>query len=220
MKFIKQYKNRLSNESCDYIMKLMTIHNDLTNEGNTIHGVDKRFKISTDLNLMDIVDKDEHLHINIIPEIRNAILQSLLEYNREHPVIPGGKVIVKYSDQDLGRLLEEQTILDTSLLCKKYPKGEGFFDWHIDNGDGWKNNARILVLMFYLNDVEEGGQTEFDYQDFVIKPEKGTLVIFPTDWMHLHRGKMPISNDKYILNSWLLRMNPMLKKILKDEGNI
>ena len=44
MKFIKQYKNRLSNESCDYIMKLMTIHNDLTNEGNTIHGVDKRFK--------------------------------------------------------------------------------------------------------------------------------------------------------------------------------
>ena len=56
--------------------------------------------------------------------------------------------------------------------------------------------------MFYLNDVEEGGETEFYNQKVKIKPKKGTCVIFPTYNTHLHKGHIPISNDKYILNMW------------------
>ena len=62
--------------------------------------------------------------------------------------------------------------------------------------------------MFYLNDVEEGGETGFYYQDVEIKPKKGTLVIFPAGFTHLHRGKMPVSNNKYIANFWFLNKNP------------
>ena len=61
--------------------------------------------------------------------------------------------------------------------------------------------------MFYLNDVQEGGETEFFYQDLKIKPKKGTMVIAPAGFTHTHRGNKPISNDKYILTSWVL-FNP------------
>ena len=58
--------------------------------------------------------------------------------------------------------------------------------------------------MFYLNDVEEGGETEFYHQKLKIKPKKGTCVIFPTYFTHKHKGHIPISNDKYIMNVWVV----------------
>ena len=57
--------------------------------------------------------------------------------------------------------------------------------------------------MWYLNDVEEGGETEFWYQKVKIKPKKGTVVMFPTSFTHKHKGHIPISNDKYIVNMWM-----------------
>ena len=43
--------------------------------------------------------------------------------------------------------------------------------------DGW-NRHRVLAWMVYLNDVEEGGETEFLYQKLRIKPKKNTLLIW------------------------------------------
>ena len=61
---------------------------------------------------------------------------------------------------------------------------------------------RMLVGMVYLNDVKDGGETEFYYQKLKIKPKRGTLVIWPAYFTHLHRGNKPISNSKYIINMW------------------
>jgi quercetin dioxygenase-like cupin family protein len=58
--------------------------------------------------------------------------------------------------------------------------------------------------MFYLNDVDEGGETEFYYQQQKVKPVKGRMVIAPAGFTHTHRGNKPESNDKYILTSWVL----------------
>ncbi len=57
--------------------------------------------------------------------------------------------------------------------------------------------------MFYLNDIEEGGETEFYYQEKKISPKTGRCVIAPSGFTHTHRGNIPKSNDKYILTSWL-----------------
>jgi hypothetical protein len=56
--------------------------------------------------------------------------------------------------------------------------------------------------MWYLNDVHEGGETEF-FGSYLIKAEIGKMIIFPSDWMFPHCGKTPISNDKYVLTGWL-----------------
>ena len=64
-----------------------------------------------------------------------------------------------------------------------------------------KNDKRCLTWMVYLNDVNEGGETEWLYQQLKIKPKRGTVVIWPTGFTHLHRGNPPMSN-KYIVTGW------------------
>ena len=101
-------------------------------------------------------------------------------------------------------------------ICKGYPvesRGikwqktavgqSGFASWHIEQHGHRSTSDRFAVWMIYLNDVAEGGETEFIYQKLKLKPEQGTLVIWPAGLTHPHRGNPPYSNDKYILTGWL-----------------
>ena len=89
------------------------------------------------------------------------------------------------------------------LNCKfqRTKPGEGYHTWHYENsGD---SRYRKLVTMLYLNDVEEGGETEFLYLHRRVQPRQGRLLIFPAGFTHTHRGNPPLSGDKFILTSWL-----------------
>ena len=68
----------------------------------------------------------------------------------------------------------------------------------------YHNASRTLVFTIYLNDVEEGGETEFLHQSVRVKPETGRIVIWPAGFPYVHRGNPPISGEKYILTSWML----------------
>ena len=89
---------------------------------------------------------------------------------------------------------------------QKTPVSGGYHSWHAEN-DHLESCHRMLAWTIYLNDVPEGGETEFLYQSQRVSPEKGKTCIFPAGFMHTHRGNPPISNDKYILTGWFnLRM--------------
>lgn len=90
-----------------------------------------------------------------------------------------------------------------SHVCKLQhtPVGGGFHEWHCEQGGG-ASSPRALVWMLYLNDVVDGGETEFLYQQMKCKPKKGTLVIWPAGITHPHRGNPPYSNDKYVATGW------------------
>mgnify|MGYP005682711673 FL=1 len=77
---------------------------------------------------------------------------------------------------------------------------EGYHMFHAENLN-YNNNIRTMAWMVYLNDVEEGGETEFLYQKLKVKPAKGTVLIWPGGYTHLHRGNPPMS-DKYIATGW------------------
>jgi len=93
------------------------------------------------------------------------------------------------------------------LTVLKYPEGDGYYEWHTDSDTvGWKP-PRILSVIIYLNDVEEGGATEFKFfDDIKVKPKKGRMAMFPSGWIHHHRGAKPIKGDKSILVTWLQKM--------------
>jgi hypothetical protein len=78
---------------------------------------------------------------------------------------------------------------------------EGYHVWHCEDA-GLTNSNRILAWMIYLNDVKEGGETEFLYQSMRVAPKKGTLVIWPAGFSHMHRGNPPLSGEKYIMTGW------------------
>ena len=54
-----------------------------------------------------------------------------------------------------------------------------------------------------MNDVEEGGETEFLYQSFRVKPKAGTLILFPSFFTHTHRGNPPLKGVKYLATGWI-----------------
>ena len=87
------------------------------------------------------------------------------------------------------------------IRIKRYRSGVGNFLDHVDVGD-YISARRFLVFFVYLNDVKEGGETEFPTLDLQVSPECGTILVFPATWTFLHRGNVPISNDKYILGSY------------------
>jgi hypothetical protein len=91
----------------------------------------------------------------------------------------------------------------THLNCKfqRTQPGQGYHNWHFENSG--ETPYRKLVTMMYLNDVDDGGETEFLYQKKRIRPKQGRVLIFPAGFTHTHRGNPPLSGDKYILTSWL-----------------
>jgi hypothetical protein len=94
----------------------------------------------------------------------------------------------------------EQTVY-TYKIQKTQPSG-GYHVWHCE--DGCLDFAnRIGVYVLYLNDVEEGGETEFLYFSKRISPRKGRLMIFPPNYPWTHRGNPPLSGTKYIMTGWL-----------------
>ena len=54
-----------------------------------------------------------------------------------------------------------------------------------------------------LNDVEEGGETELMYEKSFTKPKAGRVLVHPAGYPFVHRGLTPISDDKYIITTWL-----------------
>lgn len=78
----------------------------------------------------------------------------------------------------------------------------GYHVWHYESCNRASTN-RVLLYIVYLNDVEEGGETELLYYARRIKPKAGTLLIIPAGFTHTHRGNPPLSGTKYILNGWV-----------------
>ncbi len=98
-------------------------------------------------------------------------------------------------------LPNSRTVAD--LIMKRYrPQGDERFQLHFDSIHHVAN--RYLVLLWYLNDVAEGGATRFPQLDISVAPRVGRLLMFPPYWMYQHEGAPPVSGDKYILSTYLL----------------
>jgi len=82
-----------------------------------------------------------------------------------------------------------------------YKPGEGFYAYHIDGAHG--HCDRALVFTTYLNDVTNGGGTQFYHQQVIISAEKGKTAIFPAALTHVHRGVVSPTQHKYLLTGWL-----------------
>lgn len=85
-------------------------------------------------------------------------------------------------------------------LQKTLPAG-GYHIWHCEGGEK-VHCRRVGVYLLYLNDVEDGGETEFLYLSKRVAPKQGRLIIFPPNFPWSHRGNPPLSGVKYILTGW------------------
>jgi hypothetical protein len=218
--FIEIYDGALSAEFCQQCI-IKFEQSKEQHKGRTGHGVDPIKKHSSDITITQSVDWQAE-----IQHLQQVVLQGLIQYIRKYPFALVGSIalqvqtpdgveqisyvdIPKLNDDSLAKLIQTVFRLG-SINIQKYDQNQGgYFYYHSEiypHPNDQANDAlhRKLLWMFYLNDVAQGGETEFYHQKVVTKPKRGSLVIAPAGFTHTHRGNMPESNDKYIFTSWVL----------------
>ena len=85
---------------------------------------------------------------------------------------------------------------DTGYQIQRTQPGD-YYIWHHD-----QTTTRLVTFIWYLNDVKDGGYTEF-IDGTRIQPEAGKLIIFPATWDFLHRGVSPKTETKYLCTGWV-----------------
>ena len=89
-----------------------------------------------------------------------------------------------------------------SFNIQKYDEGGHFERLHSER-TSLKLLHRTHVWMTYLNDVQDGGETEFPMFGLKVNPEKGKTLIWPAEWTHAHLGAVVKKGNKYIITGWM-----------------
>ena len=122
------------------------------------------------------------------------------------PLIFNFDIALKHYEKNTGikQIYSVNEFIYTTLKIQKTLPTEGYHVWHIEHTSGFDYSNRVMSFIIYLNDVEDGGETEFLHQSMRVKPKKNRIVIFPATFPYVHRGNPPLKGEKYILTSWML----------------
>lgn len=183
--FIQVYDYTLTEDLCKNVIRLFQgqILEEFSQNGRP------QFK---QFNITQYLDDQENLSEH--PANDWGLIQNVL-------IDSGTQYVQKYMDDVQCRQNFPKRSALEQFRVKKYEAGtEDRFDTHVDVGDH-ETARRFLSVFWYLNDVEEGGETVF-FDDFTVKPKAGRMVIFPPLWLYPHSGKPAISNDKYLLSTY------------------
>jgi hypothetical protein len=185
--FIYTKKNALSANICHQLIK--NFETSELKQPGVLYGpngpTSDSDKKSTDITFDPSFLKKEPWSM-LLNEVIISVQNGVLDYLNRHSV-----AMTKMDPIDLY----------TYFNMQKYEPNEGFFGWHCERA-GNKHSDRLLVWMIYLNTLTDRGETEFFYQQHFEEPERGKLVIWPSDWTHLHRGVPSQTQTKYILTGW------------------
>jgi hypothetical protein len=218
--FIEIYDGALTPGQCENIIERFGA-SDRVLRGRTGNGVDTTKKDSYDLSISG--DKDWHdvngimmmalqKHLCRYMDKYRMLLVGALSPTVVHPAT-GQPVVLSLANFDECGRPNIDGLMKTMYRCgainlQKYLKASGgYHHWHSEiypqNASG-ETLHRALLFQFYLNDVAEGGETEFLYQERKVAARQGRLIIAPAGFTHSHKGHVARSGDKYIATSWIL----------------
>jgi hypothetical protein len=183
--FIGIYDNYILPEECDKAIELFENQNKFNNTINRIS--------SENSSIAHKQDKQFFANHNNIDVWWEELKTMIINYD----------MAFKHYDQQTGasEVHGQKDFFYTTLKIQKTLPTEGYHIWHVEHG--LNDPYRAFVFSIYLNDVEEGGETEFLHFSKRVKPKKGRIVIWPAGFPYVHRGNPPLSGEKYILTSWM-----------------
>lgn len=86
---------------------------------------------------------------------------------------------------------------EQTMHLLKYTES-GYLPPHQDQGD----STRLLSALLYLNDDYEGGEIEFPNSNVRFKPEAGSVVMFPSNFLYIHQVHPITKGTRYSLPNW------------------
>ena len=176
--------NLENNELCEKITQFFENNTDLQIKGVTSGGKDYKEKKTTDIPI-----NPKNLNspkFEIIKLYINELLKCFLDYQNQWHFL---KKMLKNIDL-------------TGFNIQKYSQGDHFAELHSER-TSFNTIHRLFAWMTYLNNVNDGGQTNFSHYGIKIKPETGKTLIWPAEWTHAHTGEILKSGTKYIVTGWM-----------------
>lgn len=177
---IYEWRNALSRDVCNQMIDMFEAHDEEQATGKVAKGIYwPELKRSTDVYLRG-QEHWEWADQIFVQSMREAVGHLA----NQHPVF------------------REDVLEDQGYQIQRTLPGE-YYHWHKDLNQHCRR--RVLVLIWYLNDVPEeaGGATEFLKQNIKIQPEAGKLLLFPPYWTHVHRGCELLEGVKYLATTWI-----------------
>ncbi len=173
-----------NDELCNEIINFFEKNKNKQTKGIFSGGYNPKEKKTTDItvNPKDLDDPEYACLKKYVKELHKCYL----EYQNEWPFL---KSILK-------------NIHVGSFNIQKYSSGDHFSTFHSER-TSLGGLHRLFAWMTYLNEVEDGGYTNFDHYGVKIKPEIGKTLIWPAEWTHMHAGEVLKSGTKYIVTGWM-----------------
>ena len=186
--FIGQYENVLSQDECNnlirYFEELKEVNSPLLYQRQNINDGARHQKD----------DESCYMDHSFLLSKHSGIFRGFIDEFQ--------KIYVNLYEKKYSILKESAKLNIEHLKLQKTDIGGGYHLWHYENSTSI-TASRPITFMIYLNDVDEGGETEFLYLHKRFSPKRGRLLIWPSGFTHTHRGNPPLSNDKYIITGWL-----------------
>lgn len=123
--------------------------------------------------------KDEQLFIS--SQLFGALDDTLKHYSTQ--VYPFAEKNIKSREHTMHLLKYNQT---------------GHLPAHQDQGV----STRVLSVLLYLNDDYEGGEIEFRHSGIKFKPEPGSVLFFPSNFLYVHEVYPVTKGPRYALPNW------------------
>jgi hypothetical protein len=186
--YIYNNPNSLSEKNCQKIIGLFENEINTKYEGITQSGLNKQIKNTTDYVINPNDTKWTDIYNTLSLELQTNIK---LYLNQLH----------ENSFDEKYRYFKDKNLITENFMIQRYIKNHGKYIYHNDFAMN-NGNPRVITFLWYLNTIEEGGETEF-WGNYKIKPEQGKLIFFPALWCYPHCGNIPLSDNKYIITGWL-----------------
>ena len=170
---------------CNEIIKFFEENKSMQRIGITTTGYDPKLKKTTDMVIQpsDLKNKKYSLFNSYF----NLLKDCFLDYRNQYPF--------------LNHKFFNRTHIG-NFNVQKYNSGDHFSQLHSER-TSLDSRPRLFAWMTYLNNVDDGGTTNFEYYDIKVKPEIGKTLIWPAEWTHAHTGSILKSGTKYIITGWI-----------------
>ena len=170
---------------CNEIIKFFEENKSMQRVGITTTGYDPKLKKTTDMVIQpsDLKNKKYSLFNSYF----NLLKDCFLDYRNQYPF--------------LNHKFFNRTHIG-NFNVQKYNSGDHFSQLHSERVS-IDSLHRLFAWMTYLNNVDDGGTTNFEYYDIKVKPEIGKTLIWPAEWTHAHTGSILKSGTKYIITGWI-----------------
>jgi hypothetical protein len=170
---------------CNEIIKFFEENKSMHRIGITTTGYDPKLKKTTDMVIQpsDLKNKKYSLFNSYF----NLLKDCFLDYRNQYPFLKHKF----FNRTHIG-----------NFNVQKYNSGDHFSQLHSERVS-LDSLHRLFAWMTYLNNVDDGGTTNFEYYDIKVKPEIGKTLIWPAEWTHAHTGSILKSGTKYIITGWI-----------------